>query len=178
MDTPFGKNLVGAFHQPAAVVADVGTLSTLPPVQLAAGIPEALKHGVIADARYFGDLVAGRDGLRARDPEALMAAVRRSVEIKAGIVAEDERERGRRAVLNFGHTVAHALEALQGYELLHGEAVALGMLAEARLGERLGITEAGLADEVRRALEAFELPLAPAIDPPSTIKPALWPASS
>jgi len=165
VDTPFGKNLVGAFHQPAAVVADVATLGTLPPVQLAAGMSEALKHGVIADAEYLEALIAERDGLRARQPEALLPAVRRSMEIKAGIVAEDARESGPRAVLNFGHTVAHALEALQGYEMLHGEAVAVGMLAEARLGESIGVTETGVAEEVRRALEAFELPLAPASDP-------------
>jgi 3-dehydroquinate synthase len=165
VDTPFGKNLVGAFHQPAVVVADVATLGTLPPVQLAAGMSEALKHGIIADAGYFDALVAAREGLRARQPDALLPAVRRSIEIKAGIVAEDALESGRRAVLNFGHTVAHALEALQGYEMLHGEAVAVGMLAEARLGESVGVTMPGVADQVRRGLEAFELPLAPGSEP-------------
>jgi 3-dehydroquinate synthase len=166
IDTQLGKNLVGAFHQPT-VIADVGTLRSLPPVQLAAGMAEALKHGVIADAAYFQRLMAASDGVRARDSEILLDVVRRSVEIKAGVVAEDEREAGRRAVLNFGHTVAHGLEAIQGYELLHGEAVAVGMLAEARLGERLGVTEAGVADEVRRALEAYRLPL----DPPGDVDP-------
>jgi 3-dehydroquinate synthase len=167
IDTQLGKNLVGAFHQPTVVIADVGTLRSLPPVQLAAGMAEALKHGVIADAAYFQRLMAASDGVRARDSEILLDVVRRSVEIKAGVVAEDEREAGRRAVLNFGHTVAHGLEAIQGYELLHGEAVAVGMLAEARLGERLGVTEAGVADEVRRALEAYRLPL----DPPGDVDP-------
>jgi 3-dehydroquinate synthase len=167
IDTQLGKNLVGAFHQPTVVIADVGTLRSLPPVQLAAGMAEALKHGVIADAAYFQRLTAAGDGVRARDTEILLDVVRRSVEIKAGVVAEDEREAGRRAVLNFGHTVAHGLEAIQGYELLHGEAVAVGMLAEARLGERLGVTEAGVADEVRRALEAYRLPL----DPPGDVDP-------
>lgn len=167
VDTAFGKNLVGAFHQPRAVVADVATLATLPPVQLAAGMAEALKHGIIADAGYFTRLLDARDRILEADPAALEAVVRGSVTIKAAIVAQDERERGRRATLNFGHTVAHALEATLGYEILHGEAVALGMLAEARLGEKLGITAAEVPRAVADALERFALPTsAPAaVDP-------------
>ena len=165
VDTQLGKNLVGTFHQPSAVIADVRTLTSLPPLQLAAGMAEALKHGAIADAAYFESLLAGEQAIRAREPQALLDTVRRSVEIKAGVVAEDERERGRRAVLNFGHTVAHALEATQGYELLHGEAVAVGMLAEARLGERIGVTEEGLARTMAGALESYGLPLSPPADP-------------
>jgi 3-dehydroquinate synthase len=161
VDTHLGKNLVGAFHQPVVVLADVGTLRTLPPVQLAAGMAEALKHGAIADAEYFQRLTAASDAVRAKDTAILLDVVRRSVEIKAGVVAQDEREVGRRAVLNFGHTVAHGLEAVLGYELLHGEAVALGMLAEARLGERLAVTEAGVAEAILQALEAYRLPLEP-----------------
>ncbi len=165
VDTQLGKNLVGAFHQPRAVIADVRTLTSLPPLQLAAGMAEALKHGAIADAAYFESLIAGEQAIRAREPQALLDAVRRSVEIKVGVVAEDERERGRRAVLNFGHTIAHALEATQGYELLHGEAVAVGMLAEAKLGERIGVTEEGLAKTLAGALESYGLPLSPPVDP-------------
>ena len=165
VDTQLGKNLVGAFHQPRAVIADVRTLTSLPPLQLAAGMAEALKHGAIADAAYFESLLAGEQAIRAREPQALLDAVRRSVEIKVGVVTEDERERGRRAVLNFGHTVAHALEATQGYELLHGEAVAVGMLAEAKLGERIGVTEEGLARTMAGALESYGLPLSPPADP-------------
>jgi 3-dehydroquinate synthase len=165
VDTQLGKNLVGAFHQPGAVIADVETLNSLPPLQLAAGMAEALKHGAIADRSYFERLLSGAEAVRAREPEVLRDAVRRSIEIKVGVVAEDERERGRRAVLNFGHTVAHALEATQGYELLHGEAVAVGMLAEARLGEKIGVTEEGVAREMAGALECYGLPLSPPAEP-------------
>lgn len=158
VDTEAGKNLVGAFHQPEAVVADVATLATLPPVQLAAGMAEALKHGVIADADYFSAMLERCEAIRRRDLAVLFDVVRRSVEIKAEVVGADERERGRRAVLNFGHTVAHGLEAAFGYELLHGEAVAIGMVAEAELAEALGVCPAGTASQIRAAVEAFGLP--------------------
>jgi 3-dehydroquinate synthase len=158
VDTSHGKNLVGAFHQPRLVLTDVETLATLPPVQLASGMAEAIKHGVIADAVYLDALLEGADAVRAGETEVRAAVVRRSVEIKAAIVAEDEREAGRRAVLNFGHTVAHALETALGYELLHGEAVAIGMAVESALGERLGVTHRSVADAVRDALEALRLP--------------------
>jgi 3-dehydroquinate synthase len=158
VDTEAGKNLVGAFHQPEVVVADVATLSTLPQVQLAAGMAEALKHGVIADAEYFTHMREQHDAIRRSDLTALLHVVRRSVEIKAQVVGADERERGKRAILNFGHTMAHALEAAFGYELLHGEAVAIGMVAEAELGEEIGVSEAGTASQVRGALETFGLP--------------------
>ena len=158
VDTGHGKNLVGAFHQPRLVVADVTTAATLPPVHVNAGLAEALKHGAIADAEYFGALRAERAALQARDPAALVAAVRRSVEIKAAVVEADERETGRRAILNFGHTIAHALEAASGYELLHGEAVAIGMVLEAELGRRLGVTAADAAEAVATAVREFSLP--------------------
>ncbi|UCF40017.1 MAG: 3-dehydroquinate synthase [Gemmatimonadota bacterium] len=160
VDTEAGKNLVGAFHQPEAVVADVATLSTLPPVQLAAGMAEALKHGVIADADYFARMLDRHEAIGRRDLAALFDVVRRSVEIKAAVVGADERERGKRSILNFGHTMAHALETAFGYELLHGEAVAIGMVAEAELGEEIGISQAGTASQVRKAVEAFDLPTA------------------
>src|SRR5881394_387280 len=127
VDVAGGKNLVGAFHQPRLVVADLDLLGTLPASQLAAGIAEAVKHGAIADADYFAFLEREHDAVTTRQPDALEQLVGRSVEIKAGVVAADERETGRRAILNFGHTVAHAVEATVQFAVLHGEAVAIGM---------------------------------------------------
>jgi 3-dehydroquinate synthase len=160
VDVPAGKNLVGAFHQPALVVADLDTLATLAPAQLAAGMAEAVKHGVVADAEYFGFLERERLGIAAREAAALERVVARSVEIKAAVVASDERETGRRAVLNFGHTIAHALEAASTFELPHGEAVAIGMACEARLAERVEVAEAGTAERIGRLLAAYGLPVA------------------
>ncbi len=159
VDVPAGKNLVGAFHQPRFVLADVALLATLPRPQLAAGAAEAVKHGVIADAAYAAALCGDAAAILAKDLGALERAVVRSVEIKADVVSRDEKEAGLRQVLNFGHTVGHAVEAGAGYELLHGEAVAIGMAAEARLAEALGVAPTGLAHEVRAALERFALPL-------------------
>jgi len=158
VDASAGKNLIGVFHQPRLVVADLDTLATLPPLQLAAGMAEALKHGVIADADYFASLERDAGAIKAKDPGALERVVTRSVEIKAHIVAQDEREAGVRAVLNFGHTVGHAIEATTKFEVLHGEAVAIGMVYEARLGERLGVTARGTAERLERALVAYGLP--------------------
>ena len=161
VDVPAGKNLLGAFHQPRLVVADLNLLASLPPVQLSAGLAEAVKHGAIADAEYFGFLEKEHAAILAKDPPALERVVRRSVEIKAAVVAEDERETGggRRAILNFGHTVGHAIEATSKYEVLHGEAVAIGMAIEARLGEALGVTAKGTAERIVRLLEQFRLPV-------------------
>ncbi len=159
VDVPAGKNLLGAFHQPRLVVADLDLLGTLPAPQLAAGIAEAVKHGAIADADYFAFLEREHDAVTTKQPDALERLVRRCVEIKAGVVAADERETGRRAILNFGHTVAHAVEATAKFAVLHGEAVAIGMAYEARLAERLGIAAAGTADRIRRLLERYDLPL-------------------
>ena len=161
VDTPAGKNLVGAYHQPRVVFADVDTLATLPRNQMVAGMAEALKHGAIADRAYFDRLLETREKIFARDPETLRALVARSVEIKAAVVAEDEREHGKRAVLNFGHTVGHAVEAAAGYAVLHGEAVAIGMALEADLGVRLSITDPNDAKLLRTALERFGLPTEP-----------------
>jgi 3-dehydroquinate synthase len=157
VDVPAGKNLVGAFHQPAAVVADVELLATLPRIQLAAGMAEAIKHGLIADAGYFAALEDAGPVL-AKDLGRLEAIVTRSVEIKAAIVSADEREAGLRAVLNFGHTVGHAIEALSGFELLHGEATAIGMAVEARIAEDGDIAELGLADAIVPMLQRYALP--------------------
>lgn len=158
VDTPAGKNLVGVFHQPRLVVTDLDALTTLPAPQLVAGLAEAIKHGVVADAGYFEELEREGDALLGREMKALERVVVRSVEIKASIVADDERDSGRRAVLNFGHTIGHALEAGSGFSLPHGEAVAIGMVLEARLAERLGAAEAGTADRIERAVGRFALP--------------------
>jgi 3-dehydroquinate synthase len=159
VNTTAGKNLVGAFHQPALVLADLDTLDSLPAAQYAAGLAEAVKHGVIADSDYFAFLERDSDAVTARKDAALERLVARSVEIKAGIVAADEREAGIRAVLNFGHTVGHAVEAASGYSLLHGEAVAIGMAYESRLAETLGIAESGTAERLARVLETYRLPV-------------------
>ena len=134
VDLPEGKNLVGAFHQPLLVVCDTDTFATLPERCLRDGAAEMLKHGVLADADLFEKVASGRW----RDD--LPALVQRNVEIKCGFVAGDERDRGRRQLLNFGHTVGHALEVLSGYTLSHGEAVAVGMAAETRAARKMGLT--------------------------------------
>ncbi len=158
VDAPAGKNLVGAFHQPRLVVADTGTLRTLPADAFADGLAEAVKHGVIADAAYLAELEAAAGQILARDAAMLERVVARSIAIKAAVVADDPTEAGRRAVLNFGHTVAHAIEAASGFTITHGSAVAVGMVTEARLGERLGHTAAGTADRIVAAVRRFGLP--------------------
>jgi 3-dehydroquinate synthase len=160
VDTPAGKNLVGAFLQPRLVVADPEVLRTLPPAELRAGLAEAIKHGAIADAGYLDEIADALPALLALEPGALARLVVRSVEIKAAVVARDEREQGPRKMLNFGHTLGHALEAVSGYRLLHGEAVAIGMVLEAALGERLGVTETGTEARLRGLLRAAGLPTA------------------
>jgi 3-dehydroquinate synthase len=159
VDVPTGKNLLGAFHQPRLVVADLDTLRSLPSVQLAAGMAEAVKHGAIADGEYFAFLEGCQQAVAAQEADVLERVVRRSVEIKAEIVAADEREAGRRAILNFGHTVAHAIETTGKFAVPHGEAVAIGMAYEARLAEALGLAQPGTADRIGRLLERYGLPL-------------------
>jgi 3-dehydroquinate synthase len=153
-----GKNLIGAFHQPRAVLIDTNTLSTLPDRELKAGLAEVIKHGAIIDAEYFAWIEDNLEALIARDAQALAAAVQRSCEIKAAVVAEDEREGGRRALLNFGHTFGHAIERCQGYgEWLHGEAVAAGMVMAAQLSA----DDPALAGRIERLLERAGLPTRP-----------------
>ena len=159
VDVPAGKNLLGAFHQPRLVLADLDLLTSLPPVQLSAGLAEAVKHGVIADEEYFAFLERDHTAILNKKGPALEQVVRRSVEIKTEVVAEDERESGRRAILNFGHTIGHAIEAVAKFEALHGEAVAIGMAYEARLGEAVGITSKGTAERIVRLLELLRLPV-------------------
>ena len=162
VDTPAGKNLVGAFHPPAAVIADPETLASLPARELRAGAAEIIKHGVVADGRYFDEVAALLPALAADDPmipPAITAIIARSVEIKAEVVAADEREHGRRKVLNFGHTLGHAIESASGYGLLHGEAVAIGMALESEIAERIGVAAKGTAGRVRAAIAAAGLPV-------------------
>jgi 3-dehydroquinate synthase len=153
-----GKNLIGAFHQPRAVLIDTGTLKTLPDRELKAGLAEVIKYGAIVDADFFAWIEDNLEALIARDADALAAAVQRSCELKAEIVAEDERESGRRALLNFGHTFGHAIEHCQGYgEWLHGEAVAAGMVMAAQLSAN----DAALAGRIEKLLERAGLPTRP-----------------
>jgi 3-dehydroquinate synthase len=164
VDTPAGKNLVGAFHQPALVIADPNVLATLPGNHFRAGLAEALKHGVIASAGYFDKIAASREST-ARDERSLTGLIAESVRIKASVVARDEREAGLRKVLNFGHTIGHAIESVSNYALLHGEAVAIGMALESALAERIGVAKPGTADAIRDALNAIGLPSTfPALD--------------
>ena len=172
VDTPRGKNLVGAFHQPAAVVADPLTLGTLPSPHVRAGIAEVIKHGAISDATYFTQAAlwganihrAVQHTTGAIDSQfdwlgsSTLDVITQSVAVKAGVVNADPLEKGRRAILNTGHTVAHALERETDYAMLHGEAVAVGLVTEAQLGEAAGITAAGTADSLRSALGSAGLP--------------------
>lgn len=157
---PRAKNMIGAFHQPIAVATDTDTLASLPPRELAAGLAEVVKYGVIVDAGFFAWLEEHMNALTALEPEPLAYAIRRSCEIKAEIVAADERERGKRALLNFGHTFGHALEALGGYERwLHGEAVAIGMHLAARTSAALGWLPETDADRLAVLLRRAGLPV-------------------
>jgi len=162
---PGGKNLIGAFHQPRAVISDLATLATLPPRELRAGLAEVVKYGLIDDPGFLEWLEHSVPALLALDTDALAQAVRRSCEIKARIVASDEREQGPRALLNLGHTFGHAIENALGYgEWLHGEAVGVGMLLAADLSSRLGWIDHGDVERVRALLERVGLPTeAPAI---------------
>ena len=166
VDVRAGKNLVGSFHAPRAVFADSDTLATLPDAERVQGLVEAFKHGAILDAAYLEWLTTAADRLLAVDTETATEAIVRSVRIKADVVTRDEREGGVRQVLNFGHTVGHALEAATGYAMGHGTAVAAGMLLEAELGERLGITEGGTRAQIASSLSRLGLSLdsVPSVD--------------
>ena len=160
VDLPQGKNLVGAFHPPVAVFADTATLRTLPDRELRAGLAEVVKYGAIRDAAFLDWLEANADPLLLRDPDSLAEAVARSCTHKADIVARDPYERGERALLNFGHTFAHAIEAEQGYGgFNHGEAVAVGMACAARLSARLGMASEADAGHLSATLRRFGLPV-------------------
>jgi 3-dehydroquinate synthase len=164
VDTPFGKNLVGAFHNPAAVVIDPEVLNTLPEDVLRSGLAEMIKHGVIADAPYFDAVLRYADAVRDHGASApdfaatITTLVIGSVRIKAEVVAEDTREGGLRQILNFGHTIAHAVERVLNFTLLHGDAVAIGMVAEARIAESIGLAREGLSLAIADAVERAGLP--------------------
>ncbi len=159
---PGGKNLIGAFHQPRCVLTDTDTLRSLPDRELSAGLAEVVKYGLIQDADFFTWLESQHAGLLSRDAAALDYAIRVSCAAKAEIVAGDERERGSRALLNFGHTFGHAIERCVGYgEWLHGEAVAAGMLMAARFSERLGWLDSESVERTRKLLLQLNLPVAP-----------------
>ncbi len=167
---PLGKNMIGAFHQPVAVVADTATLATLPDRELGAGLAEVVKYGAIQDPAFLAWIEANADRLLARDPEAIGHAIQRSCEVKAAVVAEDERESGARALLNFGHTFGHAIESAAGYgNWLHGEAVAAGMALAARFSVAQGRLASAEAERLVRLLERLRLP----VKPPA-IAPDVW----
>jgi 3-dehydroquinate synthase len=157
---PLGKNMIGAFHQPKVVVCDLATLATLPQREFSAGLAEVIKYGPIADMAFLDWLEENIDGLMAREPQLLAHAVRRSCEIKAAVVGQDERESGLRAILNFGHTFGHAIEAGLGYgEWLHGEAVGCGMVMASRLSQRLGTVNEAFVMRLMRLIERARLPV-------------------
>ena len=173
VDIPQGKNLVGAFHPPRAVVADTAALRTLPARELRAGLAEVIKYGAIRDPLFFQWLEAEREALLAGDDRALTEAIARSCEHKAGIVERDPLEKGERALLNLGHTFGHAIEAEQGYSgagrdaLVHGEAVAVGMVLAARLSATLGMAPQADTERLRALLLAYGLP----VDVPAGLAP-------
>ncbi|MEY2908792.1 MAG: 3-dehydroquinate synthase [Pseudomonadota bacterium] len=158
----FGKNMIGAFHQPIAVLIDLTTLHTLPPREFAAGIAEVVKYGLIYDPSFFEWLLNNADRLLTRDESVLAEAIERSCAIKAEVVAADEREGGLRAILNFGHTFGHAIEKEQGYGAwLHGEAVASGMIIAARISAARGDLDWGCVAQLEQFLRRFDLPIEP-----------------
>ena len=171
VDTQAGKNLVGAFHQPVAVIVDVLTLATVKSRHLRSGFAEVFKHGVIADPKYLEKAVAAARSVfqRGGRVDELGDLIRQSIEIKASIVAQDERESGLRKVLNFGHTIGHAMELLDNFATLHGEAVAIGMVVEARIAERMGIATPGTANEIENAIGTASLPVLMTVSAPDEL---------
>lgn len=158
---PSGKNLIGAFHQPRLVLVDPGTLASLPPREFQSGLAEVIKYGVIADAEFFGFLDRDMAKIRSRDPEALLSVLARSCEIKADVVSRDETEGDIRRILNYGHTLGHAIESLTGYrKYLHGEAVAMGMAFAAELSKALGLCSAETVSRQKELIQAAGLPVA------------------
>jgi 3-dehydroquinate synthase len=156
---PSGKNLIGAFHQPELVISDTSTLRSLPDREISAGLAEILKHGLLADRSYFESTVKDLGALRARQADALMRAIARSCEIKAGVVQRDEREAGERALLNLGHTFGHAIEAMTGFKnWLHGEAVGCGLVLAADLSTRVGLLPREELPSIESAVKDAGLP--------------------
>ena len=160
VDTPAGKNLVGAFHPPSAVLCDPSALQTLPERNYREGLAEAVKHAATLDAGFGKWMLAHAPHIADREIRTLETLIRRSAEIKADVVMADERESDRRAVLNAGHTVAHAIESATGYAIPHGEAVAIGLVIETRVAEAMGVAHPGTADEIAALLTRLDLPIA------------------
>jgi len=155
---PMGKNMIGTFYQPKKVLMDLSVLATLPKQEFLSGMAEVIKYGVIRDAAFFDYLEQNREKILSLDPEAMAFIVRRSCEIKAEVVGSDEREGGLRAILNFGHTVGHALEKAENYTMRHGHAVAIGMVAAARLSHKTGFCDAVVPERVEKLVTAYGLP--------------------
>jgi 3-dehydroquinate synthase len=172
---PRAKNLIGAFYQPVGICIDPAVLATLPPREYASGLAEVVKYGVILDAEFFGWLERHAAAVLGREPSALEHVVLRCCRLKAAIVEQDEREEnGLRAVLNYGHTFAHAFETVAGYgQWLHGEAVAAGMICASRLAQRQGLIAQEATERQRRLLQAFHLPTAPALWPVAELLAAM-----
>ena len=169
LNTPRGKNLIGTFHQPHAVLINLDFLKSLPADEVNNGLAEMVKHAVIADVDFLDAIVEAVSGLRALDPQTLEILVRRSIEIKAKIVSMDPKERDLRRVLSCGHTIGHATEAVSQYRIKHGTAVAAGISVEAGIANKLGHLETRELERLRRALDELGLPLAP----PKTLDPAI-----
>ena len=173
VDHRLGKNLIGAFHQPKAVFIDPQVLKTLPRREWVAGLAEVIKYGIIADEKFFAFLEEAMPALLKLDPPAVMRAITRSCQIKAQVVAEDERESDRRRILNYGHTIGHALESMGGYRgLIHGEAVGIGLVQEAEVAVHLGLCGQEVADRIRRLVQLAGL----SDDMPKTSFAVLWSA--
>ncbi len=155
---PMGKNMIGAFYQPKKVLMDLGVLKTLPKEEFLSGMAEVIKYGVIRDAKFFDYLEKNREKILSLDADAVGHIVRRSCEIKAGVVSKDEREGGLRAILNFGHTIGHAIETIENYTRRHGEAVAIGMACASRLAHRTGLCDASVPERVEKLIKSYDLP--------------------
>ena len=174
IDHPRAKNLIGAFYQPRLVISDTAALLTLPEREYRSGMAEVIKHGIVLDAAYFADVEAAAAALCAREPAALERIVAGSCRLKASVVERDEQEAELRHVLNYGHTIGHAIEAITGYQrFAHGEAVSLGIAAEAGIAERLGLAKPGLRARQLAALDALGLPVRGVGEPPERVIEAL-----
>ena len=173
---PLGKNMIGAFYQPRRVVCDMATLATLPEREFSAGLAEIIKYGPIADMEFFDWLEQNMQALRARQHDVMRVAVQRSCEIKAWVVAQDEQEGGMRAILNFGHTFAHAIEAGLGFGTwLHGEAVGCGLVMAVHLSQQLGLVDAAFVNRTRRLVQAAGLPVqAPMLSTDESTNTQAW----
>ncbi len=159
---PLGKNMIGTFYQPGLVWIDVNTLKSLPQREFLAGMAEVIKYGVIWDEDFFSFLEENRSGILAQKEELLVRMIRRCCEIKAEVVSKDERESGLRAILNYGHTVGHAIETLTGYtNYLHGEAVSMGMVYEAEIAQELGLIDSSVVERLRELLISYNMPAGP-----------------